>query len=92
VKNDSRNDPEDQNPGHSQAQIVGVRVAAAHDGDAELMVMVGFGNGGTSEIALDQFASASLMEKCGAESLSELEGHSWEKVREALLVSYNRFQ
>jgi hypothetical protein len=67
-------------------------VAAAHDGDAELIVRVGYANGGTSEITLDQMASASLMERCDAQTIDELEGHSWEKVREALLTSYNRFQ
>ena len=75
-----------------QASIKTVRVAAAHDGDAELVVLVEYGNGGTSEIALDQIASATLMENCSAQSLEELIGHSWEKVREALLVSYNRYQ
>jgi hypothetical protein len=73
-------------------RIVGVRVAAAHDGEAELIVTVGYENGGTSEIALDQMASASLMESCGAQTIEELEGQSWKKVREALLTSYNRFQ
>jgi len=79
-------------PSTKQAQIKGVRVAAAHDGDAELIVLVEYGNGGTSEVALDQMASSTLMEKCNAQTLQELEGHSWEKVRESLLVSFNRFQ
>ena len=73
-------------------EIKSVRVAAAHDGDAELIVLVGYSNGGTSEIALDQLASATLMEECHAETLEDLKGHSWEKVKVALQTSYNRFQ
>jgi hypothetical protein len=67
-------------------------VAAAHDGDAQLIVNISYENGGTSEVALDQAASAALMETCQVTNLDDLEGHSWEKIREALQVSYNRFQ
>jgi hypothetical protein len=74
------------------AVIKSARVAAAHDGDAELIVNISYENGGTSEIALDQVASAALMESCQVTNLDDLEGHSWEKIREALQVSYNRFQ
>ena len=73
-------------------KIVSVRVAAAHDGEAELIVTVGYENGGTSEVVLDQMASTALMENCQVTNLDDLEGHSWEKIREALQVSYNRFQ
>ena len=74
------------------AVIKSARVAAAHDGDAELIVSVSYENGGTSEIALDQVASTALMESCQVTNLDDLEGHGWEKIREALQVSYNRFQ
>ena len=74
------------------AVIKSARVAAAHDGDAELIVNISYENGGTSEIALDQVASTALMENCKVTNLDDLEGHSWEKIREALQVSYNRFQ
>jgi hypothetical protein len=74
------------------AVIKSARVAAAHDGDAQLIVNISYENGGTSEVALDQAASAALMETCQVTNLDDLEGHSWEKIREALQVSYNRFQ
>ena len=74
------------------AVIKSARVAAAHDGDAELIVNISYENGGTSEVALDQVASTALMESCQVTNLDDLEGHSWEKIREALQVSYNRFQ
>ncbi len=76
----------------SQAIIKQARLAAAHDGVAELIVCLEYANGGTSEISLDQTAGAALMELCAAKSLAELTGQSWEHVREALQISYNRFQ
>ncbi len=76
----------------SQATIKQARLAAAHDGEAELIVCLEYANGGTSEISLDQTAGAALMELCAANSLAELTGQSWERVKEALQVSYNRFQ
>ena len=74
------------------ATIKQARLAAAHDGVAELIVCLEYANGGTSEISLDQTAGAALMKLCAANSLAELSGQSWELVKEALQVSYNRFQ
>jgi hypothetical protein len=74
------------------ATIQQARIAAAHDGEAELIVRISYDSGGTSEVTLDHMASAALMESCQAETLKDLEGHGWEKIREALQVSYNRFQ
>ncbi|MEZ5557716.1 MAG: hypothetical protein R3E86_04125 [Pseudomonadales bacterium] len=71
--------------------ICGARLAAAHDGDAELVVMLRHGNGGRSEVALDALAAAALLSSCNAAVPEELEGHGWEKVRDALGVSWNRF-
>ena len=73
------------------AKIKDVRIAAAHQGIAELIVTVEYDNGGVSEIALDQIASGALMRSCHAESAEDLIGQSWELVRDALQVSYNRF-
>ncbi len=68
------------------------RVTAAHDGVAELVVTVAYDNGGRSCVTLDEMASAALMKSCQADSLEELQGHSWHKIRDALAVSYNRYQ
>ncbi|MFP6807235.1 MAG: hypothetical protein VB957_08640 [Pseudomonadales bacterium] len=76
---------------NSGAIIESVRVAAAHDGDAELIVSIRYDNGGISEVTLDQIASAALMKSCEASTMEELHGHSWEKIREALQLSYNRY-
>lgn len=75
----------------SGAVICGVRVAASHDGVAELLVSLRHDNGGCSDLSLDETAAAALLSACGASHAEELIGHGWEKVREALGVSWNRF-
>ena len=74
------------------ARIASARVVAAHEGTAELAVTVLYDNGGTTEVALDAMASEALLKSCEASTVEELAGHSWQKVRDALTVSYNRFQ
>ncbi len=74
------------------ATIKDVRVAAAHEGVAELIVRVEYDNGGVTEVALDSMATAALMESCEAETVADLTGHSWDKVRDALQISYNRYK
>jgi len=78
--------------GMATAKIKAVRLAAAHDGEAELVINIAFSNGAVSEIALDSAASSALFDRCGADEVDDLIGHSWEKVKDALQVSYNRFQ
>jgi hypothetical protein len=67
-------------------------VAAAHEGIAELVVSIEYENGGTAEVALDQMATSALMDSCNASSIEDVKGQSWDKVRDALQVSYNRYQ
>ena len=74
------------------ALIKDARVAAAHEGIAELIVRMEYSNGGISEVSLDATATAALMESCGAETVADLVGHPWYKVRDALQISYNRYQ
>lgn len=75
----------------AEAEIASVRVAAAHEGEAELVVTLRHANGGLSEVALDRMAADALLTAAGATSMDELTGTSWDKVRDALLVSWNRF-
>ena len=74
------------------ATIKDARVAAAHEGVAELVVSIEYDNGGTTEVALDQMATSALMKSCSAETIEDIKGHPWEKVRDALQISYNRYQ
>ena len=74
------------------ATIIDVRVAAAHEGIAELIVSIEYENGGTTEVALDQLATSALMDSCNAISIEDIKGQPWDKVRDALQVSYNRYQ
>lgn len=75
----------------SGASIKSVRLAAAHEGIAELIVDIEYDNGGVTEVALDRFASQALMDSCKAKTADDLIGQSWEHVRDALNTSYNRF-
>ncbi len=74
------------------ARIARIRLAAAHEGDAELIVTVGYDNGGSTEVPLDHFASDALLSQCKASSLDELIGQDWQHVRDALHHSFNRFK
>ncbi len=71
--------------------IVRTRIAAAHDGAAELVVTLRHANGALSDVPLDATAAAALFDACSVRSAEELPGHGWEKVRDALAVSWNRF-
>jgi hypothetical protein len=75
----------------SGAVIQHVRVAAAHDGVAELIVTLGFENGGRSLVTLDEFATRKLMELTGADQPDDLAGAGWEHVRDALAASSARY-
>jgi hypothetical protein len=75
----------------SEATITSVRIAAAHEGVAELVVTLTHDNGGCSEVALDTLATSALLNGCGVSDPDELIGVSWLKVRDALSVSWNRF-
>ena len=75
----------------TEATITGVRVAAAHEGVAELVVTLTHGNGGCSEVALDTLATSALLTGCDVSDPDDLVGVPWQKVRDALGVSWNRF-
>jgi hypothetical protein len=72
------------------AVIAQARIAAAHEGHAELVIALRFSNGGTSNVVLDAAAAAALMQACEASTLEQLEGQSWKKVQDALIQSHKR--
>jgi hypothetical protein len=69
--------------------ITKVRLAAAHEGVAELVVSLTYINGGESDIALDQATGARLMRRVGAIKMEDLIGQGWEHIRDALTDTYN---
>jgi hypothetical protein len=75
----------------AQAVVAGARLGAAHEGVAELVVILEHEGGGTSEVALDHLAASALLESCGTTDPEGLIGAPWQKVRDALGVSWNRF-
>lgn len=74
-----------------EAFIKEARVAAAHEGIAELVVTLEHANGGHSEVSLDQVATAALLDICQVVDAEQLQGQGWHTVRDALAVSMNRF-
>lgn len=73
------------------AKIKQARVAAAHEGIAEMIVSIEYENGGVTDLSLDSTAVEALMTSTRATSLEALIGTSWEHVRDALTVAYNRY-
>lgn len=73
------------------AKIKQARVAAAHEGVAEMIVTIEYSNGGLTDVALDRASVDALMNSTDAKSLTDLEGASWETVRDALTLAYNRY-
>ena len=74
------------------AVIDRVRLAAAHEGTAELIVSVRYEGGGVTEVPLDRYASEALLQACNVNDPDHLVGKSWTAVRDALSISFNRFQ
>ena len=75
----------------SKPIIRAVRLAAAHEGIAEMVLEIEFENGSASEVSLDHASGLALMMDCDAETAEDLIGHSWEKIRDALTTAYNRY-
>jgi len=73
------------------AVISKVRLGAAHDGAAEMVLTITYENGGETFVALDDHAAEHLMMACAARDADDLVGQGWEKVRDALEASSNRF-
>lgn len=59
-------------------------VAPGHDGSAELLVYVRYGNGGSGQVSLDADAAARLFERCGATDLEQLAGQPWQHLTHIL--------
>ena len=75
----------------SGAVISRVQTRAAHDGDAEIVLTLRYDNGGETLVALDPHAAGHLMTACGAAHPDALLGQGWERVRDALEASSNRY-
>ena len=63
-----------------QAVIVGVEIAAGHDGTADMVVSIQYENGVVAPVVLDQQTGLDLMKACGAVSLDALVGRSWREI------------
>lgn len=63
-----------------EATIVAAEIEAGHDGSAELVVTLRYGDGAEGPVSLDAESGLALMQACGAESLAGLVGQSWRKI------------
>ena len=73
------------------ATIRDVHIGAAHDGEAELLVTLEYGNGGRTQVTLDEFAVRTLLSSCQAQTPEDLIGADWALVRDALIASSERY-
>jgi hypothetical protein len=62
------------------AVIVGVEIAAGHDGTAEMVLQVRHENGVTAPVVLDQETGFDLLKACGATSACALVGRPWREI------------
>ena len=69
-------------PHDDDAVIIGSEIAPGHDGRAELVVQLRFGNGGIGRVTLDTDAGLRLMRNCGVNDTAALIGHSWRRILE----------
>ena len=72
------------------ATVQDAKIAASHDGIAEVLLTIKHANGGLTQVALDYFAISTLMESCQVESIEGIIGTNWDKVRDAIQASHNR--
>lgn len=68
----------------AEAVIVAAEIEAGHDGSAELVVTLRYGDGSLGPVTLDEDSGLALMQACGIESLEGLVGQSWRKILEGV--------
>ncbi|MCC5887282.1 MAG: hypothetical protein JJT88_12690 [Gammaproteobacteria bacterium] len=61
----------------AEATIERAVVTPGHDGSAELLVTLRYGNGGSGHVSLDADGAARLFDLCGVTRLEDLAGQSW---------------
>ena len=72
------------------ATVHDAKIAASHDGSAEVLLTIKHENGGLTQVHLDYVEISMLMDCCQAESLEGIIGTNWDKVRDAIQASHNR--
>ena len=65
------------NAAPSEATIVGAEISAGHDGAAELLISIRYGNGAISQVALDADTAFGVLRAGEAADLAGLIGRSW---------------
>jgi len=68
----------------AEAVIVGAEIAAGHDGAADLLLSIRYGNGAISQVALDADTAFGVLRAGGAADLAGLIGRSWTDIAKRL--------
>lgn len=68
----------------TEASIERALVTPGHDGSAELLLYIRYGNGGLGQVSLDAEAAARLFDRCGADHLDQLLGQPWQHLMHIL--------
>lgn len=67
--------------------IVGAEIAPGHDGAAELVLTLRYGNGAEGSVVLDGDRGFALLRACRVERAQDLAGQSWRRILESLPCS-----
>ncbi|MCC5872553.1 MAG: hypothetical protein JJU22_09170 [Gammaproteobacteria bacterium] len=68
----------------AEATIERAVVTPGHDGSAELLVTIRYGNGGSGHVSLDAGAAERLFDLCGVTRLEDLAGQPWQHLTHIL--------
>jgi hypothetical protein len=68
----------------AEAVIVGAEIAAGHDGAADLLISIRYGNGAISQVALDADTGFAILQSGSVADLAGLIGRSWTEISKGL--------
>ena len=71
-------------------RITEALLAAGHDGRAELVLVVGYANGASARVRLDEEAAEPVLAAAGALRIEDLVGQPWDILAAALGVDTSR--
>ncbi|TVS14802.1 MAG: hypothetical protein EA417_14545 [Gammaproteobacteria bacterium] len=71
-------------PHDATPRIERALVAPGHDGSAELLLRIRYGDGSSDSVTLDAAAAERLLDQCGATALEQLVGQPWRRLLNVL--------
>ncbi len=71
-------------------RITEALLAAGHDGRAELVLVVGYANGASARVRLDEETAEPVLAAAGVARIEDLVGQPWDILAAALCVDTSR--